>query len=194
MPIELPEDLYNQLETPGGRETLESRVRFLNKKEQEILSIYNDPNLSVEEKIQKLTEIKNDLLMRRNVMLSSIQVLKKDIQEKGWDNLSPAERDQYRLDTWFAEKLLEMARWVDELIKKLEEGDTMAEEQTSNAGQVIVGLIQGVYDIMGAIVNALKAYAADIAEILIGGVLALTVVRYGQRIFRGLTRWVGSLV
>lgn len=45
-------------------------------------------------------------------------------------------------------------------------------------------LFEAIVDILGTLVNAIKQYATDIAEILVGSMLGLAVARFGRTIFR----------
>jgi hypothetical protein len=57
----------------------------------------------------------------------------------------------------------------------------------ADAGSIFGGLLNSIWGILTAIVQALQNYAGDIAEILVGAMLGYAVVRFGRRMFRSIT-------
>lgn len=72
------------------------------------------------------------------------------------------------------------------------EADVTQTNQT-NASSIFTSLLDAVYSIMGSIVDALKNYASEIAEILVATFLGGAVIRYGRRILTGFTNMISAL-
>jgi len=60
----------------------------------------------------------------------------------------------------------------------------------ADAGSIFSGLLSSIWSILTAVVDALKNYATDIAEILVGAMLGYAVVRFGRRMFRAIAGMV----
>lgn len=63
----------------------------------------------------------------------------------------------------------------------------------TQAGSIFSNLLDAVYGILGSIVDALKNYATEIAEVLVAGMLGYSVIRYGRQMINGLVNMVSAL-
>jgi len=83
----------------------------------------------------------------------------------------------------------------DEEVDNMATADaTQTATQTGvQAGSVFSNLLDAVYGILGSIIDALKNYATEIAEILVAGMLGYSVVRYGRRMLNGVINMVSGI-
>ena len=70
---------------------------------------------------------------------------------------------------------------------------TDATQTGTQAGSIFSNLLDAVYGILGSIVDALKNYATEIAEVLVAGMLGYSVIRYGRQMINGLVNMVSTL-
>ena len=68
-----------------------------------------------------------------------------------------------------------------------------ATQTGGQAGSIFSNLLDAVYGILGSIVDALKNYATEIAEVLVAGMLGYSVIRYGRQMINGLVNMVSAL-
>lgn len=71
--------------------------------------------------------------------------------------------------------------------------DATATQTGGQAGSIFSNLLDAVYGILGSIVDALKNYATEIAEVLVAGMLGYSVIRYGRQMINGLVNMVSTL-
>ena len=81
-----------------------------------------------------------------------------------------------------------------EVVKMATADATQTGTQTGGqAGSIFSNLLDAVYGILGSIVDALKNYATEIAEVLVAGMLGYSVIRYGRQMINGLVNMVSTL-
>jgi len=71
--------------------------------------------------------------------------------------------------------------------------DATTTQTGGQAGSIFSNLLDAVYGILGSIVDALKNYATEIAEVLVAGMLGYSVIRYGRQMINGLVNMVSTL-
>lgn len=82
----------------------------------------------------------------------------------------------------------------EEVVKMATADATQTGTQTvGQAGSIFSNLLDAVYGILGSIVDALKNYATEIAEVLVAGMLGYSVIRYGRQMINGLVNMVSAL-
>ncbi|RLG75075.1 MAG: hypothetical protein DRO12_06020 [Thermoprotei archaeon] len=60
-------------------------------------------------------------------------------------------------------------------------------------GDILNSILTAVQDVLGNIATAIADNAGIIATMVVLGGLTYAVVRYGTRIFRSVTGWIGTL-
>ena len=59
---------------------------------------------------------------------------------------------------------------------------------------VLNAFLTGVQDVLGNIATAIADNAGVIATFVVLGMLTFAFVRYGSRIVRGVTGWIGAMI
>lgn len=65
---------------------------------------------------------------------------------------------------------------------------------TYTLNDVLNAFLTGVQDVLGNIAQAIADNAGIIGTFIVLGALTFAIVRYGSRIMRSVTGWVGALV
>ena len=65
---------------------------------------------------------------------------------------------------------------------------------TYTLGDVLNAFLTGVQDVLGNIAQAIADNAGVIGTFVVLGLLTFAIARYGGRIIRAVTGWVGALV
>jgi len=63
-----------------------------------------------------------------------------------------------------------------------------------NINDILNAILTAIQDILGNIAQAIADNASVIATLIVVGGLTYAVVRYGTRLFRSVTGWLGALV
>jgi hypothetical protein len=64
---------------------------------------------------------------------------------------------------------------------------------TYTLGDVLTNILTALQDILYYVSSAISENASVIATVVVMGAIALVVMRYGSRIFRGVTSWLRGL-